>query len=64
MEIISDMDAKFRGEFWESLCKLLGIKRKMSTAYHPQMDGQTERNNYVLEGYVKDFVNYDEDDWY
>ena len=37
-EIISDMDAKFAGEFWESLCKNLGIKRKMSTAYHPQTD--------------------------
>ena len=42
-EIISDMDAKFSGEFWESLCKSLNIKRRMSTAYHPQTDGQTER---------------------
>ena len=41
-EIISDIDAKLAGEFWESLCKKLGIKRKMSTAYHPQTDGQTE----------------------
>jgi len=49
-EIISDMDAKFSGEFWESLCKLLGIKRKMSTGYHPQTDGQAERINQVLEG--------------
>ena len=57
--IISDMDAKFSGEFWESLCKLLGIKRKMSTAYHPQTDGQTERTNQVLEGYLRNFVNYD-----
>ena len=31
-EIISDMDAKLAGEFWESLCKKLGIKRKISTA--------------------------------
>ena len=31
-EIISDMDAKFWGKFWESLCKALGIKRRMSTA--------------------------------
>ena len=44
-EIISDMDAKFSGEFRESLCKSLGIKRKMSIAYHPQTDGQTERTN-------------------
>ena len=34
-EIISDMDTKFSGEFWESLCKSLGIKRKMSKVYHP-----------------------------
>ena len=49
-EIISDMEAKFSGEFWESLCKSLGIKRKLSIAYHPQTDGQTERTNQVLEG--------------
>jgi len=63
-EIISDMDAKFSGDFWESLCKLLGIKRKMSTAYHPQTDDQTERTNQVLEGYLRNFVTYDQDDWY
>jgi hypothetical protein len=58
------MDAKFSGEFWESLCKSLNIKRRMSTAYHPQTDGQTERTNQVLEGYLRSFVNYDQDDWY
>jgi hypothetical protein len=63
-EIISDMDAKCSGEFWESLCKSLGIKRRMSTAYHPQTDGQTERTNQVLEGYLRSFVNYNQDDWY
>ena len=55
--IISDMDAKFSGEFCESLCKSLGIKRKMSMAYHPQTDGQTERTNQVLEGSLRNFVN-------
>jgi len=44
-EIISDMNGKFSGEFWESLCKSLGIKRKMSTGYHLQIDGQIERIN-------------------
>jgi len=63
-EIISDMHTKFSGEFWESLCKALGMKRRMSTAYHPQTDGQTERTNQVLEGYIWNFVNYDQDDWY
>jgi len=63
-EIISDMDAKFAGEFRESLCKKLGIKRKMSTAYHRQTNGQRERVNQVLGGYLRIFVNYDQDDWY
>jgi len=34
--IISDVDAKFSGEFGESFCKMLGVKRCMSTTYHPQ----------------------------
>jgi len=63
-EIISDMDAKFSGEFWKSLCKSLGIKRKMSTAYPLQTDGQKERTNKTLEGYLRNFVNYDQNDWY
>jgi len=63
-EIISDMDAKFSAEFWESLCKMLGVKRRMSTAYHPQTDGQMERTNQVLDRYLPTFVNYDQKDWY
>ena len=63
-EIISDMDAKFSREFWESLCESLGIRRKMSTANHIQTDGQTERTNQTLEGYLQNFVNYDQNDWY
>ena len=38
-KIGSDMDAMLSCEFWESLCKSLGIKRKMSKAYHPQTEG-------------------------
>ena len=63
-EIISDKDAKFSGESWKSLCKMLGVKRRMSTAYHPQTDGQTERTKQVLEDYLRTFVNYDQDNWY
>ena len=36
----------------------------MSTAYHPQTDGQRERTNQVLEGYLQTFINYTQDDWY
>jgi len=58
------MDRKFAGEPWESLWKRLGIQWKMLTAYHPQTDGQTERVNHVLGGYLRIFVNYDQEDWY
>ena len=64
MKIISDMDATFSGEFSESLCKLLWIERKMSTAYYPQTDSQTERTNQVLEGYLRNIINYNQDEWY
>jgi len=36
----------------------------MSTAYHPETDRQTERTNQGLEGYLRNFVNYDQNDWY
>jgi len=62
-EIILALDAKFSGEFWESLSKMLGVKRRMSMEYHPQTDGHTERTNQVLEGYLRTFFNYDQDDW-
>jgi len=63
-EIVSNMDTKFAGELLESLCKVLAIMGRMSTAYHPQTDGQTKRTNQVLEGYFRNFVNYDQNDWY
>ena len=63
-EIISDIDTKFSGEFWESVCKSLGTKRKLSSAYQPLTDGQTERTNQVLKGYLRKFVNHDQNDWY
>ena len=63
-EIVSDMDVNFSRELWESLCKSRGIKLRMSTAYHPQSDRQTARTKQVLEGYLRNFVNYDENDWY
>jgi hypothetical protein len=62
--IVSDRDSVFTSSFWAELMKKLNIKRKMSTAFHPQTDGQTERVNQTLEHYLRQFCNYEQNDWY
>ncbi|POM58900.1 Pol protein [Phytophthora palmivora] len=47
--IVSDQGSRFTGAFWDTVFQLLGTKLTMSTADHPQTDGQTERVNRVLE---------------
>ena len=47
--IISDRDPKFTSNLWKGLFVDLGTKLNFSTAYHPQIDGKTERVNQVLE---------------
>ncbi|GJP67944.1 hypothetical protein CLOP_g24702, partial [Closterium sp. NIES-67] len=47
--LISDGDPKFTSKFWKELMSLLGTKLAMSSAYHPQTDGQTERLNQIVE---------------
>ena len=62
-EIISDRDKLFTSKFWKSLMAQLGTKQKMSTAFHPQTDGQTERANQTMEQYLRAYVNYEQDNW-
>ena len=61
--IVSDRGSVFTSKFWSSLCYFLGIKRRLSTAFHPQTDGQTERQNSTMEAYLRAFVNYEQNDW-
>ena len=61
--IVSDRDPKFVSKFWQDLLKRLGTKLAMSTAYHPQTDGQTERMNRTLEDMLRAYVNYKQDNW-
>ena len=44
-KILSDRELQFVSKFMEELTKALGIKKMLSTVYHPQIDGQTERIN-------------------
>ncbi|EEB89269.1 hypothetical protein MPER_12650 [Moniliophthora perniciosa FA553] len=62
-KIICDRGTQFNSKFMKALFKILRIASNMSTAYHPQTDGQTERMNQELEKYLRIYINYRQDDW-
>jgi hypothetical protein len=61
--VVSDCGPQFTSKFWAAFCHHLCINRRLSTAYHPQTDGQTERQNQTLKQYLRAYVNYLQDDW-
>ena len=63
LEIISDRDKLFLSRFWKELHKLTGIKLKMSTAYHPESDGASERTNKTVIQCIRFAVERDQRGW-
>jgi hypothetical protein len=61
--IVSDRDVRFTSNFWKSMWSQLGTKLHMSTSFHPQSDGQTERANRTLEEGLRAYVSINHDDW-
>ena len=61
--VISDRGPQFASNFTKELNKILGIHTKLSTAFHPQTNGQTERANQEIEQYLRMFVNQRQDNW-
>ena len=61
--IVSDRGPQFISAFWTHLCKQLKVQAQLSTAWHPESDGQTERMNAILEQYLRAYVCYLQDDW-
>jgi len=62
-DIVSDRDSRFTSETWKGFLELLGIRPRMSTAFHPQTDGQTERLNQTIEAYLRAFVAKEQNNW-
>ena len=61
--LVSDRDTRFTSQFWRALFEAMGSTLGMSTAYHPQTDGQTERVNRVLEEALRAYVGAMQTDW-
>ena len=60
---VVDRDPVWRSNFWHTWCSLLGIQLNMSSAYHPQSDGQTERMNRILEEVLRHYINPSHTNW-
>ena len=60
---LSDRGPQFSAEFMKELNDILGIKTKLSMAYHPQTDGQMERVNQEIEQYLRLFVSHRQNNW-
>ena len=61
--IVSDRGPQFTSAVWKALCTRLGIKSALSTAYHPETDGQTERVQQDAEAKLRAYCNYGQDNW-
>jgi len=62
--VVSDCRPQFVASFTKELYRLLGVRLSSSTAWHPQMNGQTERVNQELDQFIRLFVNKWQNDWY
>ncbi|KAG9192563.1 hypothetical protein G6011_11297 [Alternaria panax] len=62
-EFITDRDKLFTSKYWNTFLAKLGVKKKLSTSFHPETDGQTERTNQTLEQYLRMYANKLQDNW-
>ena len=61
--LVTDRGSVFTSQFWSDICFYLRVKKHLSTAFHPQTDGQTERQNQEMESYLRIYMNREQDDW-
>ena len=63
-KIISDRDPRFTSHFTQELCKILDVQQNISTAYHLQTDGASERTNQSLKQYLRIYCSMQQNNWH
>ena len=59
--IVSNKGTQFTNAMWAILYKTLGIKRRLSSVYHPEINGATERANQVIQPYLRAYTTFSQD---
>jgi hypothetical protein len=62
-KVISDRDPRFISKFMQEVCRITGIERNPSTAYHPRTDGQSERSNQWVETAIRFISDHHQTNW-
>jgi len=63
-DFVSDRDTRFTSDFWKELMQHFQVRLRMSSAFHPQTDGQTERMNRLVEETLRHYINPTQSDWH
>ncbi|KAI0993993.1 hypothetical protein K3495_g14190 [Podosphaera aphanis] len=61
--VVSNRGSQLTNALWKRLCEMLKIKRGLSTAFSPETDGSIERMNEIIETTLRQYVNWDQNDW-
>lgn len=61
--LTSDRGSNWVGDFWTHLCKETNMEQRLSTAFHPETDGSTERMNQEVLAYLRAFISYSQFEW-
>ena len=62
-KLITNRDVRFTSSLFKEIWRQLEIQQNMSSAYHPQTDGESERTNQTVETALRIFGNFQQDDW-
>ena len=61
--IINNKGTQFTNAVWAIIYKTLGIERRLSLAYHPEINGATECANQVIQPYLRAYTTFSQDNW-